>query len=571
MALSKKNKGTDASSSTQRESSSRPQTLLQRLSSGFTSFKLNKGVESTSKRPETAPIEPRLMHDKARRRRGPTDNLIVIPRLEIPKLSESTSDCPYDPSSYHSFPGIEQGGYTCCGLKSPSKATCVIPSSSRPCSDCRSRTPLSHVSSRLTWRRDRSGESPAVETSLARLLGSSEFEEVPRIVPGAIVARRIGNPPRRSSLPGGRVPSYSTSHLPHQQAENSSRQSRIEHGQPSYPCGQDVRPQSPKLHHIHCLPNAKSHPYVYKHEIPAHIAALCAGSPSPLRQPIREERTPVDPREPYQDFSRTVFYGTTTHWGPNRLGHGSHLSPHSGPHYTSGIIQHVDNVTIEQENRRSVPAFEREIGRSEVCRRQSPQAPLPSPSANNNDGGERLLLEDVGDTPQLRGGSVASIGFRLKRWILTCHGPWRSSTTYDTDSDDDLPAPRAPAPERLAYALWSSRGRAVLPVGVARDSATTSSTYSSATPSVNSNIAGPLSTDIVPHNSDTFSTHQSSSRPVADLAMRLGCRRRYTGLRVDVDRRLRLAVGRSRRRRRGGVGGWGWRCMGWMRGGSMML
>jgi hypothetical protein len=504
MPLGKKNKSTGASSSTQGEASQRPQTLLQRLSSGFTSFTINRGAKSISKRPETAPTEARLTREKIRRKRGPSDNLIVIPRLDMPKLSDSGRDCPYHPSSYHSFTGIEQGGCTCCGLRSSSKATCSTPASSRPCSNCRSRTPLSHLSSRLRCRRSRSGKSPAVESSLARLIECSESQGIPRIVPGAIVARRIGNPPRRSSLPDGRVPSYSTSHQPSLQAASSSRQGHIQHGQSGDPSGQDVRPKSPKLHHLHCLPNAKFHPYVHKHEISAHIAALRAGSPSPLRRPIHEERTPVDPHEPYEDFSRTVFYGTTTHWGLNQPGHGTHLSPRSGSYYTSGITDHVRNVIIEQENRSSVPTFEQELGRSQVYRRQ-----LPPPPAHESAGGEHLLVESSKDTPQLRGGSAASLRFRLKRWILTCHGPWRSRDTSDSDSDNDLPPPHAPVPARVAHVLRSSRGRSMLPVGVAKVSAPSSQIDSSTTPSMDSNTAPSIDSTSTPRNSFASSTHQT--------------------------------------------------------------
>jgi hypothetical protein len=505
MALGKKNKSTDASSSTQGEAFRRPQTLLQRLSSGFTSFKINRGAESISKRPETAPTEPRLTREITSRRRGPPDDLIFIPRLEIPKLSESDSVCPHDSRAYHSFLSIEQGGCNCCGLRSPSRATFSISASSRPCGNCRSRTPLSSLSSRLRCRRGRRGKSPAVESSLARPIERPESQEIPRIVPGAIVARRIGNPPRRSSLPDGRVPSYSTSHVPSLQAASSSRQGHTEHGQPGDSSGQDVRPQSPRLHHLHCLPNAKSHPYVHKHEILAHIAALRAGSPSPLRQPIHEEHTPPDPHKPNQDFSRTVFYGTTTHWGSNHPGHGNHLSPRSGPHYTSGIIDHVGNAIIEQENRRSIPAFERELGRNEVYRRQSPQqAP-----AHESAGGERLLFEGSRDTPQFRGGSAASLDFKLKRWVLTCHGTWRSRDKYDSGSDDDVPPPRTPAPERITHVLRSSRGRSMLPAGVVRDSTTSSQTASSTTPSVNNHTAPSLEANTRLRNSLASSKRQT--------------------------------------------------------------
>ncbi|KAH5394497.1 hypothetical protein HBI42_226120 [Parastagonospora nodorum] len=46
------------------------------------------------------------------------------------------------------------------------------------------------------------------------------------------------------------------------------------------------RPKSPRLHHLSLLPGAQSHPYVHRHEVDAHLAAIRAGAPSPLRRSI---------------------------------------------------------------------------------------------------------------------------------------------------------------------------------------------------------------------------------------------------------------------------------------------
>jgi hypothetical protein len=161
----------------------------------------------------------------------------------------------------------------------------------------------------------------------------------------------------------------------------------------------------------------------------------------------------------------------------------------------------VGNVIIEEERRGGAAAWEREVARSQVYRRQSPRAPKPDSDSAD---GKQLLLKGGGgdDIPHLRGGSVGSIGFKLKRWILTCHGACPSRYAYDSDSDDDLPPPRAPAPERLARALRSSRGRVTLPVNIVRDSAQSSLANSSTTPSVESDTAAS-------RNSFASSIHQT--------------------------------------------------------------
>jgi hypothetical protein len=165
----------------------------------------------------------------------------------------------------------------------------------------------------------------------------------------------------------------------------------------------------------------------------------------------------------------------------------------------------VGNVIIEEERRGGAAAWEREVARSQVYRRQWPRAPKPDSDSSHDD---QLLLKGGGDDiPRLRGGSGAGIGFRLKRWILTCHGPCPSRNAYDSDSDDDLPPPRAPAPERLARALRSSRGRATLPVNIVRDSAQSSLAKSSTTPSVESDTAAL-------RNSFASGTHQTTSLPL---------------------------------------------------------
>jgi hypothetical protein len=178
MAPNKKDKGIDSSQKSQDEATKRPRTLLQRLSSGFSSFTANmplrKGRPNSKakSRPETAPTDHRR-YDKSRRRKGQADTQqATIPHITIPRLSDSDSGCPYDSSSYHSFPDIKPKGCMCCCLRPPSRAT-----SSRPCSDCRSRTPLSHLASTFSRPHRQRGRSSASPSNLGRLVESSASPE----------------------------------------------------------------------------------------------------------------------------------------------------------------------------------------------------------------------------------------------------------------------------------------------------------------------------------------------------------------------------------------------------------
>jgi hypothetical protein len=70
-----------------------------------------------------------------------------------------------------------------------------------------------------------------------------------------------------------------------------------------------VRPTSPKLHHIHGLPNSKAYPYVHKSEVPQHFAAIRAGAPSPLTDFAHDAREKRSKADRSTDFTETVYYG----------------------------------------------------------------------------------------------------------------------------------------------------------------------------------------------------------------------------------------------------------------------
>jgi hypothetical protein len=526
MAPNKKDKTIDPTQRLQEQAPNRHRTLMQRLSSSFSSFTTNMPIRKArpnskaNSRPETAPAD-HTRHDKIRRRTGqPNHQHSLSPHIDIPKLSDSDCDCPYDPSSHHSFPDIESKGCICCGVRPPSRAN-----SSRSCSHCRSRTRLSHLASSFTRPHRQRGSSSAVPSNFGRLLESSALsEQIPRVVSTAVAAKRKENPLRTSSLPEGRVPSYSTSNPSSSQEANPSELqeyianafSRTPPSVESHPRSLGrlhARPVSPKLHHLHGLPGARHHPYMHRHEVDSHIAAIRAGSPSPLRHPIHKPQRTANPSQPYQDFSRTVYYGSTTH--VRRSSYSSHFSPPSGSQYTSILIESVQsggNIVIEESRRGGIPSWQFEVEHSVLYRRQSPRPDNDTPVQPDDDGdsdsfstlstqdptavgGKRIELLGGSERPRLRGGGDhLGLGFRLKKWLLTCHAPFHSRHEYDTDSDADLPAPQAPCQETVRRALRTSRGRVTVPGNVVRWSADTSQTGTSVTSSMESDTAGPNTT-----------------------------------------------------------------------------
>ncbi|KAF2024075.1 hypothetical protein EK21DRAFT_79489 [Setomelanomma holmii] len=352
----------------------RPKPLRQRLSSGFSAMvpKLRKAPldPEPSERSNTAPDPPRRpTFDSIRQRLNPSRVQLAIPQINIPKLSDG-EDCPYDETRYFSFPSIETPRCNICGLRPRSR-----PATSKPCAQCRSKSPLSHIASAFRRAQAQSRGRPPVEPSDAQVIEStSSSDEAIRLVSSAAVAKRIGNPARRALLPPGKVPCFNNMlRVPSFQRLNSFG-----------PKTDNARPISPKLHHIHGLPHAKDYPYVHKHEVEAHMAALHAGSPSTLLRHIEEVTTSAANVRPiYPDYSRTVYYG-----------------------WTNAPIQPRHSVSPRVYRRRTPQPSGQQGGRSGVYDSDSEGTfstlTTQSPSTV---GGKRLELKGGSDWPRLRGGS----------------------------------------------------------------------------------------------------------------------------------------------------------------------
>ena len=245
------------------------------------------------------------------------------------------------------------------------------------------------------------------------------------------------------------------------------------------------KPASPKLHHIHGLPHSENFPFVHKHEIPKHAVALRAGSTSPLTDHSNSPAsTPTPHPKGHTDYSRTVRYGGKT----SPLGTSRDTTPK--PHITTVVVKRVrasGNAVVDPQT----SPIDATLAGSEVYRNCSPQQVISTQtsealidatdsgttfgSQDTNStklGGMRLELKggDLynGGAPRLRGGSgdervsTSTLGYKLKRWLLTCHGPL-CPDDFDTDSDNDLPPPRVVSSDRVLKKKQKMNGRAPLP------------------------------------------------------------------------------------------------------------
>ena len=242
-------------------------------------------------------------------------------------------------------------------------------------------------------------------------------------MPPDIAAKRIGNPPRRASLPMCQISAINTPIGP-SSADSASQSTRQSSATPdthvprpkSALVTQDVRPTSPKLHHIHGLPNSKAYPFIYKREVSRHLTALHAGSPSPLADfaHAAQARTSVDVAT---DYSETVYYG-------------SRILPAFSPTPDQRLSpqRSLSNVVVEQ-------------------------------TANSSE-------QDL--TPRLRGGGEEerahnpSCGLTLKQLLLTCHKAGRRHTT-NPNSDETITPTRIPDAVQIAQAIRKTQGTARLP------------------------------------------------------------------------------------------------------------
>lgn len=402
----------------------RPKTLFKCLSSGLSTILPNISsrrrslTTRSSDRPKTAPPPSHKHKHRSNRtqRHLPNEEFMVIPQINIPRLSDADSICPYDASTYHSFPIIEDERCSFCGMRPLRRRTPASSASNRPCDHCRSHSPFSHLASPFRRPKRRESSSRATLSDLPTLDEISPLiEDIPRIVPYDMAARRIGNPSRKSLLPVGLRPSYGTSHLspahariPHPHHDHHS------HAIPRHSSSSgDSRPISPRLHHIHGLPHAHSHPYVRESEVDAHIAALEAGSPSPLLQVVNEGTSDPGPNQPYRDFSRTVFYGITPASAASslvirRVETSARIVVDEGELANARLRLRVEETEIRRTGgghattgrtqQRSQSALHK--GPSETLPNR-PTRPISAPVAE-----ESLTIENGSSNLQLRGGDV---------------------------------------------------------------------------------------------------------------------------------------------------------------------
>jgi hypothetical protein len=499
-----------------------PQNLFRRLSSSLSSIVPNLPLRRVSgsnlfDRPTTEQGPPRILSKSHLRDhlRSSANQRRPIPQINIPLLSNADHSCPYDPNRYHSSPSIEPRRCDFCGIRSSSRPLRDLEAANNPCINCQTRGPFSHIASTFRRSRRQNRSNSAVQNDTARLREvSSSSDEAPRLVPAVIAAKRTGNPPRRAPLPPGMVTNYGTLRPPPNIHALPAERSAVQHGVISRPPnvaksgvkderGSDVRPISPKLHHIHGLPGAKKYPYVHKREVEAHLAALRAGSPSSLRCSIDEAPPSVVPPGSSYDYSETVFYGTSFSSNTNRRSSSTQLATSSNQRPRITITQRVEasrSIIIEGGERGGRPTnLHEELANSEVYHKRTPQPPnqhrqsrhanAPIPDTDSNDsysfstvttqtpstvGGKRLELRGGNPIPKLRGGNGgqqavhAGRGYKFKKWFLTCQGPCRIGHNYNTESDDELPPARIPTPERVARAIQRAQGRAPLPANISR-------------------------------------------------------------------------------------------------------
>lgn len=404
----------------------RPKTLFKRLSSGLSTILPNISsrrrslTTRSSDRPMTAPSPSHKHKHRSNRtqRHLPNEEFMVIPQINIPRLSDADSICSYDASTYHSFPSIEDERCSFCGMRSLPRKISASLASNRPCDHYRSHSPFSHLGSPFRHPKRQESSSRATSSDLPVLDEISPLiEEIPRIVPYEIAARRIGNPPRRSSLPAGLRPSYGTSHLspahasiPHTHHDHHSR-ATLRH---SSSASGDSRPISPRLHHIHGLPHAHSHPYVRESEIDAHIAALEAGSPSPLLQVVNEGSSVPEPSQSYRDFSRTVFYGTTPASAASslvirRVETSARIVVDEAEVSRARVRLRVEETEIRRAGGGHTTS-ERTQQRSQSAHHEGPSETLPPPPTRpiaDPVAEESRKIENGGSNLQLRGGDVS--------------------------------------------------------------------------------------------------------------------------------------------------------------------
>jgi hypothetical protein len=373
------------------------------------------------------------------------------------------------------------------------------PSKSKPdelYNDCRSKSPFSHL--RFGHRRKPGPEPkediPAESFTPGPQHSPSSSDDMIRIVPHHIAAKRIGNPPRTASLPAGISRLGAPNTQPRPSAPSASKTpvqtpatkgtGTVKHQRSDIENNSEVRPTSLKLHYIHGLPNSKAYPYVRKHEVKQHIAAMHAGSPSPLIDLARAAHAKTANVDLSRDFSETVFYGRgeRVEFTVGRDAGGRVPRPRAHQPGNIDMVELEAGRNVVKRPSREVPGSTGErLGRGEVQHRRSPEQRvqssrvqrLPSSAADcsrstNPNGGKLKGGSEEDYIPRLRGGSGGdeqrSCSFLLKQLLLTCHRPNHGTPR----SDDDLPPPRTPNPVEVARAIRRASGTARLPRNISR-------------------------------------------------------------------------------------------------------
>lgn len=447
----------------------------------------------TDERPITAPptyrgSEHRYFVPGQASRKRPS-----IHQIHTSSLADSEPLFPFEELRYHSCPSINLSPCTFCGMRSAYR-----PSLSEPCEDCRSRSPFSHMGMVLRpksrVKSNQKAQSHSRET-LSRQSASSD--EAPRIATPEIAAMRAGNPPRKARLPVTRPgasnkvlnppPGHSGSQSPC--LESVFPSTRADQWRKSAPDSDKVRPTSPKLHHVHGLPNSKAYPYVRKSEVPQHFVAIRAGAPSPLAgfaHDVREKRSRVDRST---DFTETVHYGKLPkpalvadvrkrRQGQLERSHVVEELPMGQSELAELLLGELQygREQLDHNSTYRGPKPEQESPRSSFARLFDRQGDHTRMTSEDNEpaskGRKSGLKKDTTTTHKaegiLRGGGGDEIATYSRRELLvkhllpTCHSPDHRCSTTSSSDDEDIPA-RHPHPVRIARAKQRAHGTARLP------------------------------------------------------------------------------------------------------------
>jgi hypothetical protein len=480
-----------ASPTTLGPASERPRTLKRRISSSFNTFLAALPIRrssphiSSNLRSNTALGEGVVIRRVVAGANPQAIQHSPVIRLQVPSLSEPSQPCPYDASKYHSFPSLKRARCTFCGMR-PAKSP-----SSEPCSECRSKSALSHIKSAFRRKPDSKAKEETTVRSHLPLQHSPSSEEGPRIVPPKIAAKRIGNPPRTAAVLVPRPGAINTS----LERRNNTRGADVSRRSKSALERDNVRPISPKLHYHHGLPNSKDYPYVRESEVSQHLDAIRAGAPSPLIDFARAARR-KKASDRTTNFSETVFYGHKFSAAfTNSAEHRRLAQPPRSNLVVEGYLETGGHVVVERPHPEQQASIDAQLYHSNVYPRRSPEQSQRQPrasrrSANSRNRTRRRDSDHDPDTndqlpdfqerpiydemPKLRGGSggyehshTSGCGLTMMQLLLTCHKPAHG---YDADSnsDDGLPPARTPNPAEFARALRRAHGTSRLPKGISR-------------------------------------------------------------------------------------------------------